>query len=502
MRDSRPDVRHLLQTFFVRGHDPFQAAEHFGDLACGRFADQADAERGQEARQGRGLAAFQGIDQVLGGFVGQPVQCGELLFRERVQVARVVHETAFHELVDDLAAQPVDVHRAAVGEEAQALLELGRAGEAGAAVGRFAFLARHDGAADRAFGRHLEDALVAGARVRDRLDDVGDHVAGALHDDRVADAYVLARDFVHVVQRGVLDRHPADGHRIELGDRGERAGPADVGHDGADARRGLHGRELVGRGPARRPRNLSQPGLQVEPVHLDHGSVDLEGQAVALPFQRGDRGRHVRHVWADAGVRHGFQPPAGQRATQVPIGRGNGAFDCAHAVAEEVERPGRGDGRVELFERARGGVARVGEQRFFGPGAPVVQLPERGFGKEDFAAHFEPRRRRVRPLGEQGQRNRAHGLQVGGDVFARDAVPARRADGERAVRIDQFHGHAVDLGLGHVLDRAVRFQEAEHALVKLLHLLLGGDVAERQHGQAVPHLAELGQRRGADFPGG
>ena len=287
-----------------------------------------------------------------------------------------------------------------------------------------------------------------------------------------------------------------------MGDRGERAGPADVGHDGADARRGLHGRELVGRGPARRPRNLSQPGLQVEPVHLDHGSVDLEGQAVALPFQRGDRVRHVGHVRADAGVRHGFQSPAGQGAAQVPIGRGNGAFDCAHAVAEEVERAGRGDGRVELFERARGSVARVGEQRFFGLGAPVVQLPERGFGKEDFAAHFEPRRWRFRPLGEQGQRNRADGLQVGGDVFARDAVPARRTDGERAARIDQLHGHAVDFWLGHVLDWAVRFQEAQHALVKFLHLLLGGDVAERQHGQAVPHLAELGQRRGADFPGG
>ena len=65
--------------------------------------------------------------------------------------------------------------------------------------------------------------------------------------------------------------------------------------------------------------------------------------------------------------------------------------------------------------------------------------------------------------------------------------------------IDQLHGHAVDLGFGHVFDRAVHFQEAERALVKLLHLLLGGDVAERQHGQAVPHLAELGQRRGADL---
>ena len=60
------------------------------------------------------------------------------------------------------------------------------------------------------------------------LENLRDDVAGALHHHRVADAHVLARDLVLVVQGGVGDDDAADGHRLELGDRRQRAGAADL----------------------------------------------------------------------------------------------------------------------------------------------------------------------------------------------------------------------------------------------------------------------------------
>jgi hypothetical protein len=52
-------------------------------------------------------------------------------------------------------------------------------------------------------------------------DDLGNHVAGAAHDHRVADTNVLAARLVLVVQRRVGHRHAADEHRLELGHRRE-----------------------------------------------------------------------------------------------------------------------------------------------------------------------------------------------------------------------------------------------------------------------------------------
>jgi hypothetical protein len=48
--------------------------------------------------------------------------------------------------------------------------------------------------------RHVEPLRILGALLRDDLHDVGDHVAGALEDDGVADADVLPLDLVHVVE--------------------------------------------------------------------------------------------------------------------------------------------------------------------------------------------------------------------------------------------------------------------------------------------------------------
>ena len=68
----------------------------------------------------------------------------------------------------------------------------------------------------------------AGRRSTITSHDLRDHVARPAHDDRIADAHVLARELVHVVQRGVADRHAADEHRLEPRHRRQRAGATDL----------------------------------------------------------------------------------------------------------------------------------------------------------------------------------------------------------------------------------------------------------------------------------
>ena len=58
-----------------------------------------------------------------------------------------------------------------------------------------------------------------------------DDVAGALDRHRVADPHVQPLDLVLVVQRRVRHHHAADRHRLEPGDRRQRAGAPDLDVD-------------------------------------------------------------------------------------------------------------------------------------------------------------------------------------------------------------------------------------------------------------------------------
>ena len=71
----------------------------------------------------------------------------------------------------------------------------------------------------------------ARAAVEHDRDDLRDHVAGALHDHRIADPHVLAADLVFVVQGRALHDDAADRYRFEHRGRGQRALPSDRDHD-------------------------------------------------------------------------------------------------------------------------------------------------------------------------------------------------------------------------------------------------------------------------------
>ena len=75
------------------------------------------------------------------------------------------------------------------------------------------------------------------------------------------------------------DHDAADRDRLQLGDRRQRAGAADLDRRSLEHRLGLLGRELVRDRPARRAADEAQPLLPVEPVDLVDDAVDVVGRA-------------------------------------------------------------------------------------------------------------------------------------------------------------------------------------------------------------------------------
>ena len=114
----------------------------------------------------------------------------------------------------------------------EALDRLSRADEAAAAApSGFTFLTHRLAAAFRTDMRELERFRILWPPRLHDADDLRDDIAGALDDDGVAFADVLALDFVLIVQGGAADDDAADGDRLELRNRRQRAAPAHLDTD-------------------------------------------------------------------------------------------------------------------------------------------------------------------------------------------------------------------------------------------------------------------------------
>ena len=277
----RAHVLHPGERFLVGLVERTDVAEVVGQRPGGGIADVADAQGVEEAAQRRVLAALQRPEEVLRALLSHPLQRGQRLEVEGVEVGGALHPAGVDQLLGQLLPQPLDVHPPPAGEVPQVGLELRRAGDVGAAEDGPVLVHHRRRAADRAvLGEDVGDLGPGPLRVH-HLHDLGDDVAGAANEDLVADPDVLPLELQRVVQRGPGDGDPAHLHRGEEGHRGERAGAADVDLDGLHPRPRLLGGELVGDGPAGALRDLPQPPTGVLAVDLHHHPVDVVGQGVA-----------------------------------------------------------------------------------------------------------------------------------------------------------------------------------------------------------------------------
>ena len=158
--------------------------------------------------------------------------------------------------------------------------------------------------------------------VEHRPHHLGDHLAGADDLDPVADADVLLRDQILVVQRRGAHRDARDHDRLQHGVGIERAGAADVDPDLLQAGHGHLGRELPGDGPARlAAAHHAELAVEVEPVHLDHDAVGLERQ-LRDQLLAGRRSPPAPRPATSkrCAVRLDLEAPGGEQVEQLPVG--------------------------------------------------------------------------------------------------------------------------------------------------------------------------------------
>ena len=201
---------------------------------------------------------------------------------------------------------------------------------------------------------HAEVRHVALALAGHPAHHLGNHVAGAPHDHRVADAHALAAQLEQVVQRGVAHRRAADEHRLELGHRRQLAGAADLDLDAVQPRLLLLRRVLVRHRPARLARLEAELLLQRAFVDLVDHAVDVERQRVALG---GDASVEQRQLLATVGHVVPLvdrKAELGQRIQQSRVARWDvPALHFAQAIREEAQRPLACDAGIELAHDAR-----------------------------------------------------------------------------------------------------------------------------------------------------
>ncbi|CCJ99029.1 hypothetical protein BN130_1652 [Cronobacter malonaticus 507] len=175
------------------------------------------------------------------------------------------------------------------------------------------------------------------------------------------------------------------------------------------------------------------------------------------------------------------------------------AFQQPDAITEKCQRTFGRYARIELTQRACRRVARVSEN--FPTRAPgfFVNFFKTRLRQKHFTAHFEARRNVVTA---KLQRNGANGAHVKRDIFAGSAVAASGGAYQQPIFIQQADRQAVEFQFAAVHQRIGAFQAILYPLVERQETRLVKHVIQREHRHFMPHLAELGQRRGANALGG
>jgi hypothetical protein len=267
---------------------------------------------------------------------------------------------------------------------------------------------------------------------------------------------------------------------------------------------------------ARRTAHHAQPGLLVEPVHLDHDAVGLVRQVVPLLAPRlGERDDAV-DVEAGLALRvhreaQRLEPGEGRRLAVdghgAALGPGPGRL-LEHAglgrwrlldqlVEPRGELPSGGDLRVLLAQAARAAVAWVRVQRESELLALRVDPGELGLGHEHLAPGLD--RGRLR----EPRRDCLDRAQVGRDVLAGRAVATCGAEREPPLLVAQRDRQAVDLELRDVgqavggLGGGCEAQPPPDAGVEGAQLVVAERVREAQHRALVADLREAPPSRRA-----
>ena len=457
-----------------------------------------NAQRIKKAIQPHHAPRGDGSDQIVGGFFLEARQRQQLFARQPEDIGWRRDQPGGGELFDAFAAQPFDIKGQPRHEMPQAFVALRRAGQpAGAARHHLAGFAHGMAAAHRA-GVGKNKGQAARPCPRNHAQNLRDHISGALDPHPVADPHIEPGNLVGIVQRRIGDHDAAHRHRRQPRHRRQRAGAADLDIDGEQGGFGLFGGKLVRRRPARAARHLPQPCLPVEPFDLVDDTIDIEGQIGAPGFDAAGEVQRCLDIGARPAQRADIEAPVVDGGHHRGLGGAGHTAQFAPAMGDEGQGPRRCDARIELAQRAGGGVARVGELFVPGRCLTLVEREELRLAHIDLAAHFGDIGR------ASGQRQRQAGdmADIGGDILADRAIAARRAGHQLAVFIAQAGRQSVDLGFGEQRHRLIvrQPQEAPYPADEIACLVVRKDIVEAEHRPAVRHLAKAGGDRCTNPP--
>src|SRR5690606_6708829 len=281
-------------SFFKRGIRQIGPRETLGI----HLTHMTDAKAKQKAMQGNLPPVIDRIVKLLHGSRAKAFDVLQLLdrarrsllqrknIRRRFDLQAVIF--GMEEELDLLFAKTFNIQRIARHEMANALDGLRRAGQtAGATIDRLALLPHRMAVTDRAFMRKLERRGIGPTLLQHNIDNLGNNIACALHDDRIADADIMliradtlaleadALDIVLIVQRGIGDNHTADSDRLQSRNRGHCAGASHLNVDFQKLCKRLFSGKLVRDSPTRAARAETEPRLQVQPVDLVDDAVNI-----------------------------------------------------------------------------------------------------------------------------------------------------------------------------------------------------------------------------------
>ena len=345
--------------------------------------------------------------------------------------------------VDGRLAESFDVHGRAADEIEDVALELGRAARILALDVRGVRLAHGRRAADRASRADDKGLCACGALLLDDFLDLRDDLARLVDAHRVTDAHVEVVDEVLVVQGRALDCRAAEPDRVKDSRRRDASRTADGELDFADDRLLLLRRVLVGNRPARHLGCRAELLAVCETVELDDRAVDVVGQAAAALANGGDGLPDFLCRAADFVVVDDFDALLLHERIRLGVRRELTAAGRLQVEDEEREMALFRDAAVELTQRSRGTVARIGKglqpQEFL----PCIDRIEGLLLHVHFTADLE-----IRQLVLERFFDVVDDSCVLRDILAlHDAVAARDGAHEHTVLVAQRHGEAVNLFL-------------------------------------------------------
>ena len=236
-------------------------------------ADRKGIEQSPQASLATGCNL---IEQVLGRFFCHPLQCDNLLLLETVEIIVTGDQPLRDQLIDKRFSQALDKHCIPTGEITDPFLNLRSAVDVRTTdIDASLILAKRR----PAFGTFCGKPIFSGPAFSFVLldaDDMRDDLPGLFHDDRVANANVLALDFFGVVQARPAYRGTGQFDRLQFRHRCDGPGLADLYANFIESRDRFVFFELVGDEPSGALGRATESHTLVEAIDFENQTVHFK----------------------------------------------------------------------------------------------------------------------------------------------------------------------------------------------------------------------------------